>query len=211
MPTTHSRFGPLVIAALLGAAIPTLALSPVPSAAPPVVATVARQAVVLEVPDSQLDELKTILLADHAGQDDETAANNLNAPASPDFWVWRTSVSKDELTNSTSVDGTTFSWTGAGFITRSQGERDAWRELFNSQNRVNPSLDQVRTAMGDIFSGGTAPAPANRTHLLTIARRKATKFEKAVATGTGSTASPAKLTFEGSVTAQDVSEARNLP
>lgn len=138
-------------------------------------------------------------------------ATDLNAVASPDFWVWRSSVSKGELTNSTSVDGTTFNWTGAGFITRAQGERDAWRELFDQSGNVNASLSQVRQAFSDIFSGATAPAPANRTHLSTVARRKATLAEKSFATGTGSTASPALMGFEGTVTSADVQAARELP
>jgi hypothetical protein len=127
-----------------------------------------------------------------------------NADASPDFWVWRTSVSKAELTNETSVDGTTFNWSGTGFITRTQGERDAWRELFDQNGTVNASLPQVRQAFLDIFSGPTAPAPANRTHLATIGRRKATRLEKLFATGTGSTGSPAvmALNVEGPISYQ---------
>jgi hypothetical protein len=135
----------------------------------------------------------------------------LNLSASPDFWVWRTSVSKAEYTQFTSVDGTTFNWTGAGFITRSQGERDAWHELFNSNEACNPSLANVRQAFQDIFSGGTAPAPANRTHLATVSRRKATRAEKLLATGTGSTASPAVMGFEGDLSGDDVALARSLP
>lgn len=152
----------------------------------------------------QLATLKADVAANTATIDLAAWYNGL---FSPDFWVWR----KDELTNSTSIDGTTFSWVGTGFITRSQGERDAWREMFNGTNSVNPSLAQVRTAFGDIFSGATAPAPANRTHLLTVARRKATRAEKLFATGTGSTASPATMAAEGAISGADVTNARNLP
>lgn len=134
-----------------------------------------------------------------------------NLVASPDFWVWRTSVTKAEFVQGTSVDGTTFNWTGAGFITRSQGERDAWRELFNGTESCNPSLPNVRQAFQDIFSGGTAPAPANRTHLAAVGRRKATNAEQVFATGTGSTASPAVMGFEGAVQFQEVQDAWNLP
>lgn len=167
---------------------------------------------------SKLDTLKTWLTANAPSLNDEDAAALLNAAATPDFWVWRTAVTKSELVNSTSIDGTTFNWTGTGFITRSVGERDAWRELFNGTNSVNPSLPQVRQAFQDIFSGATAPAPANRTHLVTVCRRKATVGEKLFATGTGSTASPGTLGtnaagnyLEGVVTAGNVSEARNRP
>lgn len=138
-------------------------------------------------------------------------ADAYNLTASPDFWVWRTKVTKNEYVQSTSVDGTTFNWTGAGFITRSQGERDAWREMFNGTETANPSLANVRQAFTDIFSGGTAPAPANRTHLTTVSRRKALRIEKLFATGTGSTASPGLMTYEGTITYQDVAAARNLP
>jgi hypothetical protein len=134
-----------------------------------------------------------------------------NLAASPDFWVWRTSVTKDELVGSVSVDGTTFSWTGTGYITRSQGERDAFNTMFSSAGIVNPSLSNVRQAWTDIFSGATAPAPANRTHLSTVSRRKAIRFERLYATGTGSTASPGTMVIEGQVSGQTIETARNLP
>jgi len=146
-----------------------------------------------------------------SGDGNFAVASWYNLNASPDYWVWRTSVAKGEYVNSTSADGTTFNWTGTGFIGRSQGERDAWREMFNGTNVVNPSLPQVRQAFQDIFSGGTAPAPANRTHMAAISRRKAKNGEKLFATGTGSTASPAVMGYEGSISLQDVNSALNLP
>lgn len=135
----------------------------------------------------------------------------LNLPASPDFWVWRTRVSKDALVGSVGPDGTTFNWTLTGYITRSQGERDAFNAIFDNEGNVNPSRANVRAAFADIFSGNTAPAPANRVHLLAVSRRKATRAEKLLATGTGSTASPAVMGFEGMLSAVDVEAARVLP
>jgi hypothetical protein len=133
-----------------------------------------------------------------------------NLTASPDFWVWRTFVSKAEYVQSTGPDGTVFNWTGAGFITRSVGERDAWREIFNGSDSCNPSLPNVRQAFQDIFSG-TGVAANNRAHLAAVSRRKATRIEKLLATGTGSTADPATLGYEEQVTYQDILNARNLP
>lgn len=134
----------------------------------------------------------------------------MNVQAAPDFWVWKTSVSKDDLTNSVGPDGTTFNWTGNGFITRSAGEIAAWEAIFSVQGTVNASRANVRQAFADIFSG-TGTAAANRTHLLAVSRRLATRTEKLYATGTGSTGSPGVMTFEGSLTFQDVEAARNLP
>jgi hypothetical protein len=135
-----------------------------------------------------------------------------NLAANPSFWAWRTSVAKGEFVNSVGPEGTTFNWTGNGFITRSVGEQTAWREIFNGTNTVNPSLANVRQAFADIFSG-TGNAAANRTHLLSIGRRLTTNAEKLFASGTGSTGSPATMstTAEGSLSYQEVNTARNLP
>lgn len=145
-----------------------------------------------------------------ANKDWNAIYNAYNANNVPDFWVWRTSVSKAEYYQSTSVDGTVFSMVGAGFITRVVGERDAWRELFDAAGNANPSLPQVRQAVADVFSGATAPAPANRTHLLTVSRRKATRAEKLFKVGVaadGTTAVPATMSFEGTLSLEDVAKA----
>lgn len=133
-----------------------------------------------------------------------------NLTAAPDFWVWRTYVTKSEVVNSTSPDGTTFNWTGNGFITRSSGELAAWENLWNASGSINASLPQVRQAFADIFSG-SGNAAANRAHLLAVARRKATRGEKLFATGAGSTGTPATMAFEGTVYFSDVDAALNLP
>ena len=136
------------------------------------------------------------------------SAYNLNAVS--DYWVWRSSVSKSELVSETSVDNTTFTWVGNGFITRSAGEQTAFREIFGDVGMVNAALPQVRQAFLDIFSG-TGNAAANRTHLATISRRRATRAEKLFAVGTGTTAAPALMTFEGALSYQDMQTARELP
>ena len=153
----------------------------------------------------------TALAAWIAAFDDQAIAAWYNQTPTGDFWVWRTRVGKAEMTQGTSVDGTTFSWVGAGFITRAQGERDAWRELFDAGDGCNPSLANVRQAFQDIFSGATAPAPANRLHLTTMSRRKCSRIEQLLATGVGSVASPGTLTFEGLLDYLDVARAlRNV-
>lgn len=136
-----------------------------------------------------------------------------NLTASPDYWVWRTRVTKDEITNQTSQDGTNFTWAGNGYITRSAGEQSCWQQIFNGSNSVNPSLANVRQAFTDIFSG-TGNAASNRTHLLVVARRKATRLEKLFAIDTpgsggtrGTTADPDTLVVEGAISYDDVLQA----
>jgi hypothetical protein len=175
---------------------------------------------------AQLAALKADILADatlNAFPNNSDGAFEIakayNLTASPDYWIWRTSVPKSELVNvvSTDADGTTtrsFIWAGNGFITRSAGEQTAWRELFNGTDSVNASLPNVRQAFTDIFSG-TGNAASNRTHLSNVARKKATRAQKLFSSGAGTAASPA-TTNEGIsqdfvLSFQDVQQARELP
>lgn len=129
---------------------------------------------------AQLQTLKAYVVANYDGIFDQTTADALNAVASPDYWMWRTSVEKKEIVSQVSQDATTFTWAGNGFITRSAGELECWNQLFNSTLTCNPSLANVRQAFSDIFSG-SGNAAANRAHLLSATRRKATIAEKLLA------------------------------
>ena len=159
---------------------------------------------------AQLQALKTWVVANANSVYEQSTANTLNAVASPDFWVWRTFVEKKEIVQQVSSTGTSFIWAGNGFITRSAGELECWNQLFNSTLTCNPSLPNVRQAFTDIFSG-TGNAADNRAHLLVVGRRKATVAENLLATGTGSTASPATMGAgaEGEVTLQNLIDAAN--
>jgi hypothetical protein len=134
----------------------------------------------------------------------QVVANTLNLPASPEYWVWKTRLSREELMAQISPDATSFSWTI--FIARSQGERDAFREIFVTDDSgrpyCNPSLPNVRAGFTDIFSG--AGGATQRTHLLAISRRLASRVEKLFASGAGTTAAPSVLVYEGPLSPQDV-------
>lgn len=131
--------------------------------------------------------------AAYAAKDTDAIAAAYNVVASPNYWIWRASVTKDEFVNSTSVDGTTFSWTA--FINRSQGERDAFGQIFmNAGQAVNPSLAPVQQAFTDIFSG--AGGAATRAHMAAISRKLATIFAKLYAVGNGAAATPSTVPTE---------------
>jgi hypothetical protein len=132
-----------------------------------------------------------------------------NTVASPDFWVWKTYITKNEIVGATSADGTTWTWVGNGFITRSAGEQNAWVELWNASGSINAALPQVRAAFADILSGA-GNAALNRAHMLAMSRRKATRGEKLFASGAGSTGTPGTMGFEGAVQFSDVDSALNL-
>lgn len=129
----------------------------------------------------------------------ERIADILNAPAAPDFWVSRTDLGEREFFDATSPDGTVFIWAGNGYITRSAGERDCLRAIF-AAGYADCSKAGIKQAFTDIFSG-TGNAANNLTHAKAMGRRLASVFEKLLATGTGSTASPAIMAVEGPVSA----------
>ena len=133
-------------------------------------------------------------------------ADLYNALAVPPFWVWRTTVGIIDIYSVTTTDATAWNWTT--YIGRSAQERDCWREV-SSASFLNFSLPNTRQAIADIFSGAGAAAIAQRTHLLTIGRRQATRIEKLLAVGTGTTVSPAMMGREGSISYQDIQQARN--
>jgi len=166
---------------------------------------------------SQLTALKNDIAADpslsglaNTPDNNQAIATVYNAEASPSFYVYRTRVMESEYTDTSGVDvangNQTTNWSWTTFINRSAGERDGWHRMFQ-RGFVNPAFATVRQAFADIFSG--AGGVAQRNHLAVLSLRKATRAEKLFATGAGSFASPAAMTFEGSLTYQDVTQARS--
>lgn len=123
-----------------------------------------------------------------------------NQFAVPDFWVFRTNVPIKEV-------GDAFNGTELAGLTTANNERLQTVALYSTV--INASLANRRQFFNDIFSG--AGGTNTRANLEVLWRRKARRIEKLFATGTGSTASPATLVFEGSVTHTQVQQARELP
>lgn len=123
------------------------------------------------------------------------------------FVVWKTLLTEHEIVSNVSPEATTWDW--VAYIATSTAEKMAWERIFNGTYSIDPSKDQTRSGIAAIFSG--AGNAAQRTHLLAVAKRNATRAEALYATGTGTTATPGKLTFEGVITHNDVANALNLP
>lgn len=77
------------------------------------------------------------------------------------------------------------------------------------QGGVSPALASQRAFWDDVFSG--AGGVNTRAALLALWKRLMRNVEKVFATGTGSDASPATLTFEGTVDANDIQDIHGLP
>jgi hypothetical protein len=146
----------------------------------------------------------------HTGENAYTIAAGYNALAEPDFWVWRTMLSEQEIYEATSSAGTTWSW--ATYKAQSLQDRDAWERMM-APGQVNPSLAQTRAGWDTIF--GTQGASLQQINfLLALGREKASQAEKLLivpSSGTGTTASPAVMGFQGQLTGSDVEQAWAIP
>lgn len=160
---------------------------------------------------AQLAAVKANILADPVlnafppttdGAFEIAAAYNLLA--TPDFWVWRTNVSRVEIYNQVSPDASSWNWTT--YKNQGVAEQNAWTQMFMN-DVANFSQANLRAGIAAIFTG-SAPATAQRDHCLSMGRRKAIRIEKLLATGSGTTVSPAVMGFEGFISYQDVQDAR---
>lgn len=105
-----------------------------------------------------------------------------NKPATPDFWVWRTQVTQDEIMQNG------FDWVRVDNL--SVGKARIWEWMFKNQsNSINPSKANVRAGIGEAWKG-TAADIAVRDAVLVHCRRLCTKVERLFATGAGTTAAP---------------------
>jgi hypothetical protein len=153
---------------------------------------------------AQLTALQASIAADSTlsalPHDDDSAftiAAAYNQLASPAFRVWRSDIPTKDVKK-------VIVWTE--YIGRSVGERDAFT-LMISNGVVNAADANVRQGFNDIFSGPSGVT--TRANLTALAKRDATRAEKLFATGTGSDAAPATMTFEGTLSYRDVVDAWN--
>jgi hypothetical protein len=115
----------------------------------------------------------------------------------PSFIVWKTKVTWDEIME----NGMDF--TRVDNLTNGSKWR-IWEWLFkNSSNAINPSKVNHRAGI-DAAWVGTAADLAVRAQVYTHCKRSSNLAEKILASGPGTDANPATMTFEGDVTLNDV-------
>ncbi len=153
-------------------------------------------------------EQKTVVLADIAGNPtlaqlyaDQVytgIADHYNSLASPEWIVWRTSVTQDEIMQNG------FDWARVDNL--SVGKARIWEWMFrNSTTSINPSKTNVRAGI-DATWVGTAADLAVRAAVYVHCKRPSTKIEKLLSSGTGTTATPATMAInaEGLIDWQDI-------
>lgn len=116
-------------------------------------------------------------------------ADAINAPASPAYIVWKTSVEVEEIMRN-GMD-----WTRVDNLT--VGKARIW-DWLSRLGWFNPAKANVRAGI-DAAWVGTAADLAVRASVYTHCKRNATVAEKLFASGSGTDANPATMTFEGEV------------
>ncbi len=122
-----------------------------------------------------------------------------NELASPAFTVWRTNVTVTQV-------GDNINATELAGLTTLNATRLQTIAMFSASG-INASKADRRQFFDDVFSG--AGGTITRPLLLALWKRFANRIEKILATGTGTDASPATMGFEGTISPQDVTDARN--
>jgi hypothetical protein len=128
----------------------------------------------------------------------------LNQPADPDFWVWRTSVTEAEIMQNG------FDWVRVDNLSVGKARIMDW--MFRSTGTINPSRANIRAGIIECWKGTQADL-AVQAAIFGRCQRLATRFEKLFASGAGTSVvngvGPATMAVEGSVSYQDVQDARN--
>ena len=118
-------------------------------------------------------------------------ADLYNADASPDYIVWRSKVTQDEIM----LNG--FDWTRVDNL--NAGPARVWEWMFSNQSRsIDPSKPNVRAGIDAVWKG-TAADLAVRAAVYVHCKRKARRLEKLFATGAGTDANPSVMVYEGEV------------
>jgi len=121
-----------------------------------------------------------------------------NGQATPDWTVWKSAVEVDEIMRN-GMD-----WARVDNL--SVGKARIW-DWMGRLGTFDASKPNIRAGI-DATWVGTAADLAVRAMVYTHCKRSATRAEKLLSSGTGTTASPARMGFEGNLTYQDIEAAQ---
>ena len=148
---------------------------------------------------AQLSALKAVASADQTALALMAAADDIGLAAwfnteDAAFTVWKTRLTVEDC-------NTAIVWIEVDALTN--GKARIW-EWMTRLGAIDPSQLNVRQGLSDAF----ASANGTKAALAALGKRLASTAEKTLATGTGSNASPALLTFEGLLSYADASDVR---
>lgn len=137
-------------------------------------------------------------------------ANTLNAPVAPDFWVWKTNCSVEDIfdaiawANLTPADvpDLTAAWTNRSLAC--QGKQFNIQTMLSGRQAINATKASIRTGLQDALTGvpsgaGGAIVAAGWTNVRNVLKRTASLIESIYATGAGTSANPGVPFAEGEI------------
>src|SRR5687767_15112605 len=131
---------------------------------------------------AQLQALKALIVSDPVlnaqpmnSDGADFIAKELAKPATPDFWVWLTNVSRADLYHKPSPAGSSWNWNT--YKAQSVTEQNAWVQMFMG-DFADFSLANLRSGVAAIFQGSQAQND-QRDHCLAVGRRAANRAEMA--------------------------------
>ena len=155
--------------------------------------------------DAQKQTLKTFIAANPVWaampKNSDTAffiAAELNKTVSPDFIVWSTDVTSNEIGNA---------WSGTDIDGMSALNMQRLQLLLASAGGGLFDMSRADRRAGFENPFGTNVNNTSRVAMRTIWKRKASVVEKLFATGTGTDASPATMSYESPISYQEVESA----
>lgn len=147
--------------------------------------------------NASLDPL--VIAARAAPRNDQELSRLYNLTAVPQYVVWRTRVTQDEIM----LNG--FDWTRVDNL--GIGKARVWEWLFdNAAKAIDSSKPNIRAGIDQVWQGVAADL-AVRAAVFVICKRDCNRVERLLATGIGTTITPGLLVFEGTVSPQQVSDA----
>lgn len=176
---------------------------------------------------SQLSAIKADILADQSlSSFPNTSDGNFeiakiyNAIAAPDFFVWQTAANVQTIFDNITwanytpqdVPDNTATWTNRAIAC--QCKQINLQTMLTGRETINAAKTSIRAGLQDALtqlpSGASgATRAAGWVAVQAALQRKATRGEKVLSAGSGSSASPATMGFEGSISYQDIESARN--
>lgn len=161
----------------------------------------------------------------NSGDGNAAIAGWYSLNAAPNYFVWKSSVTRADVYHILSLDATVWDWNA--YKTQSVTEQGAWTQMFMGDSAPMQNLN-FRNGCFNIFSGSGAQN-AQRAHIFACGRRLARNIEKLFAvapTNAGgivvgpnngntitdalaSATNPTVMAFEGAITGDDVQNARN--
>lgn len=152
----------------------------------------------------------------------DVIAKLFNAPASPAYYVWRTTTPAQDICNAivwsalTPSDAPDTTQVYANRTLQCMAKQDNIQILVQGRDTIYSGKANIRTGFQDALTGlpsGVAGAVqgAGWNAVKTAMTRPATVMEQLLTTGVGTALTPSDLVFEGNVGYADITAVRNAP